>query len=126
MAKDAVSASILKSNLELLKKEGQELLNLFESVNKQSQALGTNMSQSVRSVVGEVRRLESSLSGLQSRLNRLTSTSSALGAANISGALGALTGQGRGFPEAVDTEEEGEDTVLADLSQEVCLAEVVD
>ena len=97
MARDAVSASILKSNLELLKKEGSELLNLFENVNKQSQALGTNMSQSVRSVIGEVRRLESSLSGLQSRLARLTSTSSALGAANISGALGMLTGQGRGY-----------------------------
>ena len=74
MAKDAVSASILKSNLDLLKREGSELLSLFDDVNKKAASLGTNMSSSVRSVVGEINRLESSLSGLQSRLQRLTST----------------------------------------------------
>tara|TARA_R110002110_G_scaffold44055_11_gene136194 strand:- start:1123 stop:2994 length:1872 start_codon:yes stop_codon:yes gene_type:complete len=97
MAKDAVSASILKSNLDLLKREGSELLSLFDDVNKKAASLGTNMSSSVRSIVGEINRLESSLSGLQSRLQRLTSTGSALGAANISSALGQLTGQGRGY-----------------------------
>ena len=97
MAKDAVSASILKSNLDLLKREGSELLSLFDDVNKKAASLGTNMSSSVRSVVGEINRLESSLSGLQSRLQRLTSTGSAIGAANISGALGQLTGQGRSY-----------------------------
>ena len=95
MAKDAVSASILKSNLDLLKREGAELLSLFDDVNKKAASLGTNMSSSVRTVVGEINRLESSLSGLQSKLQRLTSTGSAVGAANISGALGQLTGQGR-------------------------------
>ena len=96
MAKEAFSASILESNLESLKNKTSEVSQQFKELSSSAESFGIKFSQSVRAATGNIQGLKSALNSLEGSIKRTTGTSSAIGAANISSSLGALTGQGRG------------------------------
>ena len=94
MAREAFSASILESNLESLKNKTTEVADQFKQLSGSAEKFGVTFSQSVRAATGNLQALESALTRLNQGLKRTTTTGSAIGAANISSALGQLTGQG--------------------------------
>ena len=96
MAREAFSASILESNLESLKNKSTEVADQFKSLTGAAEKFGVSFSQSVRSATNNLQGLQSALSRLESGLRKVSTTGSVVGAANISSALGQLTGQGGG------------------------------
>jgi hypothetical protein len=96
MAREAFSASILESNLESLKNKTTEVADQFRKLTGGAEKFGITVSQSVRGAIGNLQALESTLNRLNQSLKRTSTSSSTIGAANISSALGQLTGQGGG------------------------------
>ncbi len=96
MGREAFSASILKANLEGLKDTTTEVAEQFKQLSSAAESFGVKFSQNIRSATGDIQALKSSLNSLESSIRRTSGTSSAVGAANVSTALGQLTGQQRG------------------------------
>ena len=90
------SSTILASNLDSLKDKASELARSLEEINSAAGTAGNALSDMTKGALGDVQNLTSQISRLNSALQRTSTTSSAIGAASVSSALGHLTGQGRG------------------------------
>ena len=90
------SSTILSSNLDSLKDKASELARSLEEINSAAGSAGNSLSDMTKGALGDVQNLTSQISRLNSALQRTSTTSSAIGAASVSSALGQLTGQGRG------------------------------
>ena len=92
---EKLGTSILESRLGALKKDFAGVKKMLDELNDAAGSFGTNLRQSIGAASSELRGLESGLKGVETQLKRMSSTGSAIGAANVSASLGQLTGQGR-------------------------------
>ena len=91
-----LGSTVLASNLESLKDKSSELARSLEEINTAASAAGSSLSDMTKGAMGDIQNLTSQITRLNAALKRTSTTSSAIGAASVSTALGQLTGQGRG------------------------------
>lgn len=91
-----LSSAILASNLETLKDRASELSAALSDINAKASAAGSSLADMTSGALGQVQALATQVNRLNTALQRTSTTSSTIGAANVSSALGHLTGQGRG------------------------------